>query len=71
MRQKLNKWNLRRNVTRAAWQYVGYQKSKRKERGKGLDVIVSGVRFKRLKVDRQIDRNQPTTLERLNMQGNT
>jgi len=59
---KLKLWKFQRNLSSKEWKYVGHRLQKRKRDGKESDVLVSGARFKRAKVDRGIYRNSTTSL---------
>jgi hypothetical protein len=65
MEYKLKVWDFRRNLSKDAWRYIDDKITKRKLEGKDSDVILSGVRIKKSRIQKETSRNRwVSTLEK-------
>lgn len=65
MEYRLKVWDFRRNLSKDVWRYIDDKITKRKLEGKDSDVILSGVRIKKSRIQKETSRNRwVSTLEK-------
>ncbi|KAF2145338.1 uncharacterized protein K452DRAFT_294994 [Aplosporella prunicola CBS 121167] len=69
--RQFKRWGFRKNLKAEEWKFVSRRLEKRKREGKETDLKIDGILVPRKKLQKEIDRNFETALERYDPRKNS